>query len=148
MGHCNCDSNGCCRWLRWFNAGRVLKVSHPLNFGGYKLWHPGELRQVLQGHVGVAKSIFSYLRWLVKKVKLATKVEGDPKASFLIATIARGGRYSFPGLLHFTLIMLSVKQGSIKYHFWVFGMTRPGIEPRSPGPLTNTLTIMPVSGDL
>ena len=24
--------------------------------------------------------------------------------------------------------------------FWVFGMTRPGIEPRSPGPLMNTLT--------
>ena len=40
--------------------------------------------------------------------------------------------------------MLSVKQGSIKYHFWVFGMTRPGIEPRSPGPLVNTLTLMPI----
>ena len=26
--------------------------------------------------------------------------------------------------------MLSVKQVSIKYHFWVFGMTRPGIEPQ------------------
>ena len=24
--------------------------------------------------------------------------------------------------------------------FWVFGMTRPGIEPWSPGPLANTLT--------
>ena len=42
--------------------------------------------------------------------------------------------------------MLSVKQGSIKYHFWVFGMTRPGIEPRSYWPLVNTLTIMPMSG--
>ena len=29
-------------------------------------------------------------------------------------------------------MMLSVKQGGIKYHFWVFGMTRRGIEPRSP----------------
>ena len=73
-------------------------------------------------------------------------VEGDPKAPFSIATTprCRGGRYSFPPLLHFTLdpylIMLSVKQGGIKYHFWVFGMTRPGIEPRSPGPLANTLT--------
>ena len=27
-------------------------------------------------------------------------------------------------------------------------MTRPGIEPRSPGPLANTLTIMPKSGYL
>ena len=28
--------------------------------------------------------------------------------------------------------------------FKVFGMTRPGIEPRSPGPLANTLPIGPV----
>ena len=40
--------------------------------------------------------------------------------------------------------MLSVKQGSIKYHSWVFGMTRPGIEPRSPGSLVNTLPIRPM----
>ena len=38
--------------------------------------------------------------------------------------------------------MLSVKQGGIKYHFWVFVMTRPVIEPRYPGPLANILTIM------
>ena len=56
-------------------------------------------------------------------VKLATIVEGNPKAPFSIATtpMCRGGRYSFPGLLYFTLdlylIMLSVKQGGIKYHF-------------------------------
>ena len=44
--------------------------------------------------------------------------------------------------------MQSVKQGGIKYHFfWVFGMTRPGIEPRSPGPLANTLTARPMSGE-
>ena len=36
--------------------------------------------------------------------------------------------------------MLSVKQGGIKYRL-VFGMIRPGIEPRSPEPLANTLTI-------
>ena len=44
-----------------------------------------------------------------------TLVEGDPKAPFLIAT-NRG-----EGLLHFTLdsylILLSVKQGGLKYHF-------------------------------
>ena len=40
--------------------------------------------------------------------------------------------------------MLSVKQGGIKYHFWVFSMTRPEIEPRSPGPLANTLLIWPM----
>ena len=59
----------------------------------------------------------------VSKVKLATIVEGNPKAPFSIATTprCRGGRYSFPGLPYFTLdpyfIMLSVKQGGIKYHF-------------------------------
>ena len=37
--------------------------------------------------------------------------------------------------------MLSVKQGGIKYHFLVFGMTRPGIEPLFPGPLANTIFI-------
>ena len=36
--------------------------------------------------------------------------------------------------------MLSVKQGGIKYHFGVFGMTQPGIETQSPVPLANTLT--------
>ena len=37
----------------------------------------------------------------VSKVKLATIVEGNPKAPFSIATtpMCRGGRYSFPGLL-------------------------------------------------
>ena len=34
--------------------------------------------------------------------------------------------------------MLSVKQGGFKYHFLVFDMTPPGIEPRSPEPLVNT----------
>ena len=37
--------------------------------------------------------------------------------------------------------MLSVKQGGIKYYFWVFSMIRPGIEPCSPGPLVNILLI-------
>ena len=54
---------------------------------------------------------------------LVTIVEDDPKAPFSIATTprCRGGRHSFPGLLQFTLdpylIMLSVEQGGIKYHF-------------------------------
>ena len=52
-------------------------------------------------------------------IKLATVVEGDPKSPFLIGV--GEGAIPFPGFLHFTLdpylIMLSVKQGSIKYHF-------------------------------
>ena len=58
--------------------------------------------------------------------------------------MCRKGRYSFPWIAPFTLdlylIMLSLKQGGIKYHFWVFCMTQPGTEPWSPGPLANTLT--------
>ena len=80
-------------------------------------------------------------------VMLATLVEGDLKAPFSIASTprCRGGCNSIPQLLHFTLdtylIMLSVKQSGIKYHFLVLNMTRPEIEPRSPGPLANTLLI-------
>ena len=40
--------------------------------------------------------------------------------------------------------MLSVKQADIKYHFKVFSMTQPGIEPRSPRPLANTKSSMVV----
>ena len=40
--------------------------------------------------------------------------------------------------------MLSVKQEGIKYHFWVFGMTQPGTEPWSPGPLVSTPNFMSV----
>ena len=54
-------------------------------------------------------------------IKLATLVEGDLKAPFSIATTPRVGATPLPGLPHFTLdpylIMLSVKQGGIKYHF-------------------------------
>ena len=52
-----------------------------------------------------------------------TIVEGDPKAPLSIATTPRrrGGATPFPGFLHFILdpylIMLTVKQGGIKYHF-------------------------------
>ena len=53
------------------------------------------------------------------------------------------------GFYHFTLdtyfILLSVKQGGMKYHFKVFGMTRSGIEPRSPIPLANTVPARPMS---
>ncbi len=54
-------------------------------------------------------------------IKLVTIVEGDPKAPFSIATTPRcsGGWYSFPWIALFDpyLIMLSVKQEGIKYHF-------------------------------
>ena len=40
--------------------------------------------------------------------------------------------------------MLSVWQGAIKFYFWAFGMTRPGIEPLSPGPFANQFSISTV----
>ena len=55
-------------------------------------------------------------------MKLVTFIEGDPKASFSIATIGVGeGATPFLGLLHFTLdaylIVLSAKKVGIKYYF-------------------------------
>ena len=44
--------------------------------------------------------------------------------------------------------MLCVKKGVINYHFLVFGMTRPEIEPQSPGLLANTLIIRPIAHEL
>ena len=56
----------------------------------------------------------------------------------------------FPWFLYFTLdpylIMLSVKKGSTKYHFWVFSMTQVGIESRYPRQSVNILPFMPMSG--
>ena len=55
------------------------------------------------------------------KVMLSTLVEGDPRAPFSIATTPQcnGERYSIPWIapLYPYRIMLSVKQGGIKYHF-------------------------------
>ena len=83
--------------------------------------------------------------------KLATLVEDDPKAPFSKATAlrCRRARYSFHGLLHFTLdtyfIMLSFSKEVSSTIFWVFGMTRLGTEPRSPEPLANALSIGPMT---
>ena len=73
-------------------------------------------------------------------------VKGDSMVPFSLAYTlrCRGGHYSFPWItpltLELNLIMLSVKQGGIKYHFLrFFGMTQLGIEYQSPRPLVNTL---------
>ena len=73
-------------------------------------------------------------------VKLATIVKGDLKALFSIATTprCRGGHYYIPELFQFTLdpylIMLSFKQGGIKYHF---------LSLWSSGPLANSSSQWP-----
>ena len=60
------------------------------------------------------------------------------------------GATPYPGLLHFTLdlylIMLSVKQGGIKYHFLSLWYDSTWDWTRSPRPLVDTLTARPMSG--
>ena len=70
----------------------------------------------------------------------ATFVEGDPKSPFLIATTprCRGGHYSFPWIAPLCPWPVPYNaEAASRTIFWVFGMTRLGIEPRSPGPLAN-----------
>ena len=73
-------------------------------------------------------------------------------ANFTLLTTprCRGGRYSFswiaplyPWSVPYNAVLSKEASSTI---FWVFGMTQPGIEPRSPGPLVNTLTAGPMSG--
>ena len=93
----------------------------------------------LSGHF----TYYGNVLWNIKQVKLATVVEVNTKAPFPIATTprCRGGFYFFLWIA--PLIMLSVKQGGVKYHFWVFGITRPMIEPQSPRLLLNTIPARP-----
>ena len=73
--------------------------------------------------------LFKNLKNLFKKVYIKVSKVGDhsrgwPEGSLFDSLLHQGvgeGATPFPGLLHFTLdpylIMLSVKQGGIKYHF-------------------------------
>ena len=81
-----------------------------------------------------------------------TVVEGDQKVPFSIATTqrSRGGRYSFPWIAPFYSWYIPLYCWVLSKEVWstifeVFGMTRPGLEPRSPGPLANTLPTRPMS---
>ena len=83
---------------------------------------------------------------------MATGVEGDQKAPLSIATTpsCRGRRYSIPWIapLYSWYVpkycwLLSKEVSSTI--FKVFGMTRPGIEPRSLRPLANTLPTGPMT---
>ena len=86
------------------------------------------------------------------KVKLATVVEGNPKALFSIATTPRcRGRAVLLSQDCSTLSSIRTlycwvlnKEVSSTI-FKVFGMMWPGIELRSPGPLANTLTTWSMS---
>ena len=64
--------------------------------------------------------------WLKFSLFISVKLATDLKAPFSIATTSRckGEHYSFPWITPLTfdsyLIRLSIKQGGIKSHFWVF----------------------------
>ena len=81
----------------------------------------------------------TWIQWL----RYLFLVEGDPKASFSIATTPRyrGRRYSIPRIAPLYLIVLKAASRTI---FLIFGMNRPRIESRSPRPLANTLHIRPM----
>ena len=89
-----------------------LILSHlmTLSYSGYKPFNP-------YTYIYIYIYIYIFISW-------PTVVEGDPTAPFSIATTSRcsGGSNSFPWIAPLTLgsylIMLSVKQGGIKYHFF------------------------------
>ena len=61
------------------------------------------------------------------KGSLLISLDYDRQLYFYLHQGVREGAIFYPRLLHFPLdvylITLSVQQGSIKYHFWVFSMT-------------------------
>ena len=87
-----------------------------------------------------------------KKVKLATIVKGDRKAPLSIATAPKcRGRWLLLSLnccilpsirILYCGVLSKEVSGTL---FKVFGMTRPGIEPRCSRPLANTLPTRPMS---
>ena len=88
---------------------------------------------------------------LVSKYSCLPLVKGDPKAPFSIATTprCRGEHYSIPWIaplypwsLPYNAECLAKRN---QVPFFEFGMTRPEIEPRSPGTLANTLFIWPMA---
>ena len=70
---------------------------------------------------------------------LGTLDVGNPKAPFSKATIpkCRVGRDSYPWIA--PLYLWSLPYNASSTIFSVFSLTRPGIEPWSPGPMANTL---------
>ena len=77
-------------------------------------------------------------------------VEGDLKPPFSVATIQRykGGWSSITWIapLYPWPYLIAPSKAASSTIFLVFGMTRPGIELCSPGPLASTLLIRPMAG--
>ena len=104
---------------------------------------PGNLLNTPHTHTHIYIYIYIYIY-----ISQLIIIEDDPKAHFSIATTpkSRDERNLFSWIAPLTpdlyLIMWNVKQGDTKYHFLFFGITRPEIEPWSPGPLVNTQPTM------
>ena len=81
---------------------------------------------------------------MMSKINYGTVVKGDLKAPFSIATTPKFyGRVLLLLPLICSLKYWVLSKEASSTIFGVFGMTQPGIEPKSPKPLANTLTIMP-----
>ena len=121
---CVCVCVCVCSWVCWFLLRGESKLKKLL----LKLMCISEsLLSILTNScsrlkiIGCLWKAVGFFRKRIVKVNLATVVEGNTKAPFSIATTprCRGGRYYFPCIAQLDrhLIMLSVKQGGIKYHF-------------------------------
>ena len=94
-----------------------------------------------------------YLYEIVCKVKLATVIKADPSGSlfnsYYTDVLGRALLLSLDcstlRLIH-TLEWWVISKEASSTIFWVIVMIRVGIEPRSPCPLVNTLTIMLMPG--
>ena len=136
---------------------RAESTRDTYNYGQYLNQFPPNTIKVIREFERIQKRIFRHKMsimfneiciYIYINLSWPTVAKSDPKTPFSITTTPRckGGHYLFSWIVPLTpdpyLIMLSVKQGGIKYHFWVFDRTRPGIERQSNGPLANTLTLL------
>ena len=88
------------------------------------------------------------LNYIVSSKSKVGGLESDLRAPISIATTlrCRGGRYSIPWIALLYPWSLPYNAGWYQVPFlWIFGMTQPEIEPRSPRPLVNTLLIRPMA---
>ena len=141
-------------WAVWSDKTEILPSCNRVNT---TVWIYQSLHIFMRLHRFIFR-IFLLLKQLamlyylpISKVKLATVVEDDQKAPLSITTTprCRGRRYSFPLIAplypwyvpHDAVLSKEVSSTIFK----VFGLTQPGIEPRSPGPLASTLPTRPNS---
>ena len=101
--------------------------------------------------VCVCVCVFSYIYIYIyreREREILSKVNQSLIFQYLLYQGVGKGATPFPELLHLplihTLCWVLSKEASSTISFLVFGMTQPGIEPRSLRPLVNTLTIMHV----